>query len=730
MNAFHDPELDDVLQEPDLRRVGELLRLARAPEPPLDDAYRTGLRRQLMLEAWSMAEGRGSAWWRRLFAPPGLAWAGAVSGVLLIAAVAVWTATQQNGSLNQILVASPQDEKSNVALAQPILVSFNQPMDHQSTEAAVQITPATSVVYAWDAKSVTLQVTPVSGNLAPNTQYQVTIGPGAKTAGNQQLASPQTITFVTQAPAASPQPSPTPRPTPANPLGEKQIAPLGGASSLALQWSADSQSVYYVDGKGALQVVSIKSGAATVVAPSGASAPAISPAGDRLAYLLNGKIEILTFASGKTEEVAPAAPPTLVAWAGGKVVWGQSDGIYEGTDGRPTQLAPLPTTGAVALISIAPDGGHAIYSQSGSLFILDLSSGKTTPVGEAHDTFAAWSPDGTQLMYASADHLVVADLQGATQSTLPVAQASWSTGDAILLGGDTTAYEVRPDGSNLTRISNGTYRSPVWASDGNSFAFVRGDSLWIATAPALPPEPTIVDEATSVVKKFMDARLGDRSADAAAFLDDNGKKAYGAGQLNLVITGDPHFTRYYLLTHEAVGTQPDTVRFVVRLVLTHGKKDVSDVEETLTLVRDATTKQFLVDQATAAAQRDLGKGPEVVSVDVAATTIQVTFDSDLDPATVNGGVTVVDAKGNPVDATVTYSGKVVTISGLDLKAGAQYRLVVMTSVRDVQGQKVQAEYDLDLLGPAANRHAERKAASSALASPTPAVSPSAGTSSG
>src|SRR4029077_11241410 len=278
MNAFHDPELDDVLQDPELRRVAGLLRSARAPEPPLDDAFRTGLRRQLMQEAWSVAEGRGSSWWRRFFAPPGLAWAGAVAGVLLIAAVAVWTATQQNGTLGTPVVASNIDGKNNVALPQPILVSFNQPMDHQSTEAAVQITPATSVVYAWDAKSVTLQVTPVTGNLAPNTQYQVTIGPGAKTAGDQKLASPQTITFVTQPPAASPQPSPTPRPTPANPLGERQIASMSGASSLALQWSADSQSVYFVDGKGALQVISIKNGTATVVAPSGASAPSISPA--------------------------------------------------------------------------------------------------------------------------------------------------------------------------------------------------------------------------------------------------------------------------------------------------------------------------------------------------------------------------------------------------------------------------------------------------------------------
>ena len=727
MNARHDPELDDVLQDSDLRRVAALLRSARAPEPPLDDAFRTGLRRQLMQEAWSVAERRGPARWRRLFAPPGLAWAGAVAGVLLIAAVAVWTSTQGNGTIGPPIVASNLDGKSNVALVQPILVSFNQPMDHQSTEAAVQITPATNVVYAWDAKSVTLQVTPVTGNLAPNTQYQVTIGPGAKTAANQQLAAPQTITFVTQAPAATPQPSPTARPTPANPLGEKQIGPLSGAASLALQWSADSQSVYYVDGKGALQVVSIKNNTSTVIAQSGASAPAISPTGDRLAYLLSGKIEILTFASGKTDQIATAAAPTVVGWANGKVVWGQSDGIYQQSDSGPALLAPLPSTGAVTLVSIAPDGAHAIFSQGDSLSILDLATGKPTPIGAAKDTFAGWSPDGTQLIYASADHLVVADLHGATQSSLPLGQASWSSADAVLLGGDTTVYEVRPDGSSLTRLANGTYRSPIWAPDGSTFAFVRGDSLWVATAPALPPQPTVVDEATAVVKKFMDARLNGKADDAAALLDDSGKKSYAAGQLNLVITGDPHFTRYYLLTQEAIGTQPDTARFVVRLVLTHGKKDVSDVEETLTLVRDATTTQFLIDHATAGAQRDLGKGPEVVSVDVTTSTIQVTFDSDLDPATVSGGVTVVDAKGSPVDTTLTYANKMVTISGLDLKEGAQYRLVVNTSVRDVQGQKVSAEYDLNLLGPAAKKHTERKSVSSG--SPTPSASPSASPSS-
>jgi hypothetical protein len=716
MNSYHDPELDDVLNDPELRRVASLLHTARTPEPPLDDAFRTGLRRQLMQEAWSMAEGRNS-WWRRAFAPPGIAWAGAVAGVLLIAAVAVWTATQQTGSLNQLYVSSPQDNKSNVALAQPILVSFTQPMDHQSTEAAVQITPATTVTYAWDAKSVTLQVTPVSGNLAPNTQYQVTIGPGAKTANNQALSAPQTITFVTQPPATSPTPSPTPRPTPTNPLSEKQIAPLNGAQTFAGQWAADSQSVFFIDGKGALQVVAIKTGTITPIAPDGVTALAVSPTGDRLAYVRAGKIEVLTLDAGKTSEIVPASAPTVVGWSKDVVLWATADGVF-GPSGR---IAQLPAGGAAAsVVSISPEGGHAIFTQNNTLNLLDLTTGRSIPLGGG--AFAGWSPDGTMLLYTASDHIVVADLNGTTQSTLPVGDASWSSADAILLGGDTSVYEVRPDGSNLTRLANGTYHSPLWAPDGSTFTFVRGDALWVGAAPALPPAPTAVDEATAVVKKFMDARLAGKTDDATALLDDNGKKAYGAGQLNLALTGDTHVSRYYLLTEETIGTNPDTVRVVVRLVTAHGKKEVSDFEETLTLVRDGSTRQFLIDQASAGSQRELGKGPEVVSVDVTASALAVTFDSDLDPATVNGGVLVLDAKGNPVGATVSYANKVVAISGLQLSEGAAYRLVVLTTVRDVQGQGVAAEYDLDLLGPSNVKHTQRRSVVS-VPTPSPSNSP-------
>ena len=275
MNSYHDPELDDVLQDDDLRHIASMLSSSQATaEPPLDEAFRTGLRRQLMNEAWAMSEGRDS-WWRGAFAPPGLAWAGAATGLLLIASVVVYTALQQPGGTNQIVVNSPLDGNRSVALQQPILVSFNQAMDHPSTEGAVQITPATNVTYSWADNSRTLAVQPSGGTLAPNTQYQVTIGPGAKTAAGAKLSTPQTVTFVTT-PPPTPAATPTPRPTPSSALGEKTLTSLNGATALVGQWSSDSSTFYYLDGKGALKVAAVKTGTPDVIAPDSARPASLS----------------------------------------------------------------------------------------------------------------------------------------------------------------------------------------------------------------------------------------------------------------------------------------------------------------------------------------------------------------------------------------------------------------------------------------------------------------------
>ena len=726
MNVRQDPDLDDVLQDEEMRRIGQLLGSSRRPAPPLDDAFRSGLRRQLMQQAWEMGEGRPSLW-RRVFAPPGLAWVGATAGLVLIAGLVVFYTTQQPGGFNQIFVQSPIDGNRAVALQQPILVNFNQPMDHPSTEAAVQIMPATNVTFSWSSN--TLAVQPASGILAPNTQYQVTIGSTAKTASGQSLATAQTITFVTQPPApTAPTPSPTPRvaASPSSLLtGEHQLAPIGGLATSTVQWSADSSTIYFVNSKGALDAVPAKGGDVSVVAPEGVSSPALSPAGDQLAYIRGGKIEVLTFATGTTTELAAAPAPTLVGWVKDRVEWAAADGIYtQGASGS-TQLAALPrAAGVVSFLSIAPDGGHATYRQDQNLFLIDLTSGKSMQLGQTGAVFDGWSPSGAQLMYSSANgNIAISDVQGDSVGTVPGGEAGWSSQDAILLGSDTDLYQVRPDGSALTKLSNGTYRQPAWAPNGIAFSFVRGGALWAASAPALPPQPTVLDLSTAVVNSFMQARQKGQSDQATALLDSNGKQAYASGGLSLVINGDPSFSRFYILAQDVTGTQPDTATFVVRLVLTHGKLDVSDYEETLTVVRDATTRQFLVDQATAGPHRDLGKGAEVVGVVVAADGIQVTFDSDLDPGTVAGAVHVLDSKGKQLDATVTYSNRTVAISGLDLKPGAQYELVVLTTLRDFLGHNVAAEYDLQLVGPIAKTRPDHKSGG-VTASPAPLPSPS------
>jgi hypothetical protein len=725
MSMRHDPELDDILQDVELARIGELLSSAVRPEPPFDEAFQSDLRRQLMHQAWEMGEGRPSMW-KRVFAPPGMAWIGATAGVLLIASVVVYTATHQNAS-SDVSYISPIDGGSGIALQQPILVKFNQPMNHQTTEAAVQIAPATNITFSWSTN--TLAVQPTSGNLAPNTQYQVTIGPGATTVSGQHLPTAQAITFVTQPPAPpAPSPSPTPRVS-ASPTsllaGERQLAPLGGGSSSPLQWSADSSTVYFVNAKGALEVVPAKGGDVKIVAPDGVSSPVIAPAGDKLAYIRGGKVEILTFAAGTTVEIVVTPAATMVGWANDKVVWATADGLYTQGANKPTQVAPLPTTGDVSVLSIASDGAHAVYRQDQKLLLLDIATAKSIQLGQANASFYGWSPNGTQLLYASGDRLVVSDLQGNSGASLAAGEASWSSHDAILLGSDSDLYQVRPDGTSGTILANGTYHFPAWAPNGTAFAFFRGGALWTASAPLLPPQPSVMDLASAAVNSFMQARLKGQSDEAAIYLDANGKQAYSSGGLSLVISGDPRFTRFYVLTQQLTSVQPDAARFVVRIVLTQGKLDVADFEETLTFTRDATTKQLLIDQATAGPRADLGKGAKVVGVVVAPSSIQVAFDSDLDPGTVPDGVLVFDAKGKQVEGTAsTYANRTVTISGLDLKPGVQYKLVVLPALRDVLGHNVASEYDLQLVGSVVKNQTGVVVKPPVSASPPPSPSPS------
>jgi len=51
--------------------------------------------------------------------------------------------------------------------------------------------------------------------------------------------------------------------------------------------------------------------------------------------------------------------------------------------------------------------------------------------------------------------------------------------------------------------------------------------------------------------------------------------------------------------------------------------------------------------------------------------------------------------------------------------GDQYRLVVLTSLRDVLGHNVAAEYDFDFVGPTGKKHGNHKDTPAPTPSPSP-----------
>jgi hypothetical protein len=117
-------------------------------------------------------------------------------------------------------------------------------------------------------------------------------------------------------------------------------------------------------------------------------------------------------------------------------------------------------------------------------------------------------------------------------------------------------------------------------------------------------------------------------------------------------------------------------------------------------VRNQAGQPFLIDQAAAGPARDLGRGAGVVGVQVGAGAIRIIFDSDLVPGTVVDGVFVLDANGQRVGRAAVYANRIVVITGLQLSPGANYKLVVLTTVQDVSGHNVPSEYDLNFVGPA------------------------------
>lgn len=665
MTPQPDPELEGLLDDPELREVARLLRSMPRPQPEPDRAFRAQLRRQLMQEAWRLAEPR-PRWYQRLFSGPALAWSAAAVGVLLVV-ITLFVQSGSGGTTTMVSYGSKLDDARQVALVQPIDITFSGPMDKQSVEKSVEISPATQVHYEWPAANV-LRIVPANGSLAPNTQYQVTVAGGAKSQNGQPLAGHPPVTFVTTSmPPAAPPPPATPPTGISALIGERQVSPAGAP---ALRWSADGSILYVVGSDGSLSALPVAGGPAQKLAADGVTLVVTGPEGVGYA---RGKDVVFNQQSYHFD-----AAPAALGIRGGRPLALVGRDVLAADRGKVATLAE-DARGA----DFAPGGDHLAYLGASGLRLVDLTSGRDVLVGPA-TALGDWSPDGRRYAFAGDAVYVtdggqpvrIADVTGVTG-------IAWSRGDQLLLTTAASLSLVGSDGGGLRKVGDVVVTQPAWAPTGNVVAYKRSGSAWTAqVSNAVSASGLSQDD---LLQAFMKARQADDPDTAAGYLDPAGKEAFK--NLELVYE-DRTIARYYVLL-----SQPGHA--VIRVVLGQDRKEIGAVDEALLLQRDSAGK-LLIHGAGDSATRPLGRGPDPLYVQVTRNQVTVLFDSDLDAATVAAGVQI---KGVAGQAAYDKGRRAVTLtlSGSGLAPGTNH-LLVTPDLRDI-GHRPAAAWDLEFTAP-------------------------------
>lgn len=698
MSWRYDPELDEIFTDPEERLVASMLSAVQAPRAEPDPAFRSQLRRELMAEAWRRGEPR-MPWWRKLTAPAPAAWGMATVGALLIAA-AVFYAFHPGGGANTVLVSYNVDITKPVAAVQPLDVQFTQPMDRGSVEQAVQITPATAVDYQW-VSDKEVKITPIAGTFAPNTQYTVSLQPSVAKSQSGSAVTQATPAVFTVKPTPAPLPTPTPSPTPTP--AQLQSQKLAAALPARPAWLS-STSLLYVSDKGELVELSIASGGgSTVLLPSDVRGVVARP--DGLAALVLTK-------DGVSEVILATRVPVPIPGSAGALAYG-----YD-ANGKPWVVTSAAATSAAAAKQhklavtataawLSPKADGLVYQTAQDIRFVDLGTEKETvwPSPFAAGPLPAilgWSPDERHVLFAGPNGLMSGVPDGSSPgvvvaSDVGVASADWSSQGAIVYATGSGVFTVSSDGAGRRPLSDGAFQSLAWQPGAQAFAYTQDGALWrgALTSPApVSTPPLSVDEATKTVSAFMDARVAGQATTAQGLLATAARASYP--QPALTGQADPKLSRWFMVAALPDG---DSVRCDVRLVFAdHAGRDVAQLDEMLTVARDAAAGKLVVASAAVGPQRPYGKGPEVINVQVApGGVMHVQFDSDLLAPTI-AAVTLVDATGKPISATTSLNGtrEVVLTPTPALAPGTAPKLVILTTLRDKDLRALGAEFDLAL----------------------------------
>jgi hypothetical protein len=688
MSAHRDPELDQLGDEhgwsQDDRHLAHYLRETSHPYAHVEPTpqFRQALQRKLMREAWEQATRPAQPWYRRMLSPQPMAWAGAAVGAVMIVFVAFFfLATPHQTDRIDVHVDSPLQNAQLVPTATAIELKFSQPMDTKTVDVNVQ--PAIDYDKNWQGN--TLKITPRNG-LTPNTQYTVDVK-SAQTATHQPVAKIQPVTFSTApAPTPTPSPGPTPTPSPTPVQNAHPVAPIGTPRA---RWSSDGANLIVVGPTGQLQVFPAAGGAALQKLADGVTLAAVGP--DGTPAWLSGGLVTWKSASIGVPAIALGFRP------GGALVVATANDVQT-ADQRHVAVFKEAADSA----DFSPSGDRVVYHGPQGLHVVDLASATDTLIGPA-TALGEWSPDGRHYAYLTDAGVAVADTAAGTSAKLldlpGVTGLSWSAGNQLLLATSTALYlATYTDGSAVVphKVQDGTFAQPDWAPAAatGQFSFRRGNEVWVARVqgaiaggPITAATPDISQD--QLIGAFMSARKNLLANDALAFLDQAGQNAFG--RLTLVYS-DPStsLARYYVLL-----SQPG--RVVVRLILTHGLTQTA-VDETLTIQPDAGGHPR-IHSVSETPRPAFGSGPEVVSVVVTGSKVQVVFDSDLDPTSA-AQPSAVTLKGVTTASQFDSKTKTITLTVAGgLTPGAQYDLLIDPSLQDVN-QRHANSYDLPFTGPA------------------------------
>ena len=735
LSGWFDPELKDLFEdEPELYQTAHLLRSSR-PEAQADPQYRQRLRASLMAEAQGSL---GRHRLRRWFVPgPGhLAWGGAAAGVALIGATALALLSGRMQDHQTIVAYSRLAAQHAVSPNDVITVAFNQPMDRAAVVAGLNIQPATQVTTTWKGNS--LVITPVH-HLAGNTPYTVTIAqPQLRTVLGTVAAAPVEITFGTApTPPTTPNTASTPNLTPNN-LGQAAsgagllVAPdgsvvttagLSGTGTTSTPTPAPSASPGVTPTPGGSPSATPApapaptllefpaAGGNPIVLGHRASAAAFAPGGGALAFAVadsHGGSQVIVARSDGTNPTvltSSASPVVAVAWSSNaRIVYATATGIksvdVSGAAGPPADLPP----GSGPLLQLSPNGRYAYLAPAAGAdgTLLDLNSGTSRSLSGAVSEVAfagdsktvAWvDRSGTtpRLLTEPANQ----DTQALISTLNPGASLSLV---ALDYDGTEVAYVVTPDSGNaelvVAQLASGSplaigpvTRTAAFSRQGDALAYLEevpgGIAVQLASIPGVsqPSVGTVPRAAAEALNGFVSAQV---SGSSSALRTLSAPEVDAAGQTPRGLT------RAYVI--DAVlgpaGTVNATVELIVDANPTHLAPRVSS--ETLTLIQAATDGPFVVSAMNVTPLRNQASGPHIVHVSTAhgtrQYTVQVAFDSDLNPATVQGAITLVTAAGLPLPAVVTYDADTRTATlTLDSAPSGPVTVDVATSLRDING---------------------------------------------